>query len=1772
MDGSIPIFVGQSRIVVTAELGVSWGGRGCPAGGDSGAPCPCSRLDLADSEGELSRAPQKATVGLRTPPLGPGPVPEPAMYILVQLVLLAASVSLGLGSWGVSSPKTVAGVQGSCLLIPCVFSFPDNVPVTDGITVIWYYDLASRRQVVTHSAQPELVEARFRQRALLVGQVQHRTCNLLLQQLQPEDAGTYNFRFEISEGNRWSDVRGTTVTITATPLAPTMMSPAKLLEGTEVDFNCSTPYACFKEPARLQWKGQDRTHSVTLDYHRIEPTGVSYTQTLHMPLSWQDHGRMLSCQLSLGKHQSQAQLHLQVQYAPRGVSVLLQPSKQNIRPGELVTLTCRVNSSYPEVHSAQWVKDGQLLRTEGRVLQLPRVAWNDSGVYTCRAGNTVGSSTSAPVSLHVFMAEVQVSPTGTIVENQTVTLTCAMPREAAKGTRYSWYKNQQLLKGAQDASLRLHPVRRADSGFYFCEVQNAHGRERSGPVSVVVRYPPLAPVLTAFLETQGALVGLIHCSVASEPPARLELSRKGVVLATSETNELNPRLSVSSETNSLRVEIRDLQPADSGQYRCVAINALGNASSTLDFQGMGVRLLISPAAEVVEGQAVTLTCRSRLGPTPDTRFSWYRNGVLLLTGPSSSLQLPAASSADAGSYHCQAQDGHSASSTSLAAILTVRYAPRQPTFTAQLDPEAAGRRGLLLCRVDSDPPAQLRLLHGPRVVASSLGSCRGCPSRLKVTGSPNLLRVEIADPVLEDEGAYLCEATNALGNASASATFDSRATVLLVTPSHMLREGSTATLTCAVSREAIGGAANISWFRNGLPWAQSPLQTVTLQPVARRDAALYACRVLAEEGGQLSAPVVLSVMYPPDPPKLSALLDVDQGHTAVFVCTVDSQPPAQLTLFHGERRLATSLQPQLPPSGRLQLRATANSLQLEVRELRLEDSGSYHCEATNDLGSANTSLFFQVRGAWIQVSPSPELQEGQAVTLSCQVPTGTPQGASYHWYWDGRLLPGSTSATLRFAAITASQAGAYHCQVQAPGSASTSLATPVSLHVTYAPRQPVLTTLMDTGPGRLGLLLCQAHSDPPAQLRLLHGGHLVASTLQGPEEPASRSPRLQVTVAPNALRLEIHNATLEDEGAYSCQATNALGQASASASFDTQAVSVQVWPRLAVQEGQLVKLTCQVWTSRAARLTYTWYQDGQQRPGARSIVLPNVTVANAASYHCSVATPGQAPRTSTPVALDVIHAPRNLRLTSMLESSGGRQALVQCLVDSRPPAQLTLSHAGRVLAASTATSSPNSLRLELRELGPGQEGLYNCSAHNPLGQASASLELHLEVTQVTLTPSATVPEGTPVTVTCEDPAAQLPTLYTWYHNGRWLQEGPGAALSLPRVSRAHAGAYRCQAQDAQGSRSSRPTALRVLYAPRDAVLSSFWDSRTSPAAVVQCTVDSEPPAELTLAHHGKVLATSAGGAVGTGRVQVGRNALWLQVQDMPLGDGDAYVCTARNLLGSVSTRQLQAEGVHVVAEPGLEVSEGAALNLSCQLPGGQAPGGNSTFSWFWNGRQLQAEPQPTLAFSHVARGQAGAYQCRVGLPTGTATSAAALLRVLYPPDRPTMTVFVEAEGGVQGILDCRVDSEPLASLTLHLDGQLVASSQPGGSPVQPHIRVSASPNTLRVAMEELRAGDQGEYVCTASNALGSTSASAYFGSRALHRLHLFQWLLWVLGLLAAVLLLLLVLGASCLLRRRLSRQINVGENSVEMSPKETLQLLDPAATTPLTLSSSSLLS
>ena len=82
--------------------------------------------------------------------------------------------------------------------------------------------------------------------------------------------------------------------------------------------------------------------------------------------------------------------------------------------------------------------------------------------------------------------------------------------------------------------------------------------------------------------------------------------------------------------------------------------------------------------------------------------------------------------------------------------------------------------------------------------------------------------------------------------------------------------------------------------------------------------------------------------------------------------------------------------------------------------------------------------------------------------------------------------------------------------------------------------------------------------------------------------------------------------------------------------------------------------------------------------------------------------------------------------------------------------------------------------------------------------------------RVRLLPAADVREGAAVTLLCDDATPAPGTAYGWLKDGRWLREGPSAAMLLPAALSAHAGAYSCTARLGERRRRADPAELTVL--------------------------------------------------------------------------------------------------------------------------------------------------------------------------------------------------------------------------------------------------------------------------------------------------------------------------------------------------------------------------
>ncbi|NWU99700.1 SN protein, partial [Upupa epops] len=489
------------------------------------------------------------------------------------------------------------------------------------------------------------------------------------------------------------------------------------------------------------------------------------------------------------------------------------------------------------------------------------------------------------------------------------------------------------------------------------------------------------------------------------------------------------------------------------------------------------------------------------------------------------------------------------------------------------------------------------------------------------------------------------------------------------------------------------------------------------------------------------------------------------------------------------------------------------------------------------------------------------------------------------------------------------------------------------------PRNLQMKTFMESNEGTAVILVCAVQSNPLSQLTLLKDGQpmVSSSTARGGDLHGQST---KVSTSLNALRLELREASEEDEGEYECWAHSPLGSAHASLPLRVRAVMVVFRPSNEVTEGTDVTLTCQDMGAHPGTL-YTWYKNGRWLAEGfdASFTLPGAQRKDAGAYSCQAGR-GLRDRRAPPAILRILYAPQEPTFISMVEPRGGQQAVLHCTVDSFPPSDIALHRAaGHTPLTSdprvTVHATPNSLRVEMVELELRDAGVYVCLANNSYGTVSSSLHLDVGGVRVMVEPSAEVPEGTTATMSCLGvPWAGEESNYTWYKNSRWLRDGPARTLILTHVSSDDTGSYHCQASGTQGSITSVPLNFNVLCEcplarcetpslmegyvkqpqthsqpllpytdpPRDVSISTFLENRNGQVGIILCTTDSHPASTITLYHHGHLLASSLAPDTASWGVLASssHNSLRVELGAMKPGVSGEYICMASNPLGNAT--------------------------------------------------------------------------------------------------------------------------------------------------------------------------------------------------------------------------------------------------------------------------------
>ncbi|CAM4624399.1 sialoadhesin-like isoform X3 [Lepidochelys kempii] len=396
--------------------------------------------------------------------------------------------------WSVRlAPGPLAGGTGSCVTIPCSFTYPAGWTVS---AVTWTFTYPAgwtvsavswtreKDQTVYHSDEAR-VHTDFKGRARYLGDLQH-DCSLRVSGLRPSDQGTYRFRFHAAGDGRtdsWTSEPGRRLRVSDDLCQPSLgrrTEPGPSL-------TCSVGATCPHPPSWYNRDGVQRSPGQT-------PGGAGATE-LRISPSQLDPGAALRCQVDGYRDECDSDqtqpLGTVTPNVPR-VKVSWPARKAALREGDGFTLRCQAAPLRP-VAGYVWSRGDVWLPETRQDLRVEKAAVSDGGSYAC--GVWVSGPGWGYLSLSARESvEVQHAPTGVHVtaapdtspqEGASVTLTCSYTRSLPAPNSYTWYRGGRQLGGSQQEMV-LKSITVEQAGEYRCKANNGIGQSPSPPINITV--------------------------------------------------------------------------------------------------------------------------------------------------------------------------------------------------------------------------------------------------------------------------------------------------------------------------------------------------------------------------------------------------------------------------------------------------------------------------------------------------------------------------------------------------------------------------------------------------------------------------------------------------------------------------------------------------------------------------------------------------------------------------------------------------------------------------------------------------------------------------------------------------------------------------------------------------------------------------------------------------------------------------------------------------------------------------------------------------------------------------------------------------------------------------------------------------------------------------------------------------------------------------------------------------------------------------------------
>ncbi|XP_042312909.1 roundabout homolog 2 isoform X7 [Sceloporus undulatus] len=460
----------------------------------------------------------------------------------------------------------------------------------------------------------------------------------------------------------------------------------------------------------------------------------------------------------------------------------------------------------------------------------------------------------------------------------------------------------------------------------------------------------------------------LNCKAEGRPTPTIEWYKDGERVETDKDDPRSHRMLLpSGSLFFLRIVHGRRSKPDEGSYVCVARNYLGEAVSrnaSLEVALLRDDFRQNPTDVVVAaGEPAILECQPPRGH-PEPTIYWKKDKIQIddreerISIRGGKLMISNTRKSDAGMYTCVGTNmvGERDSDP---AELTVFERPtflRRPINQVVLEEEVVELR----CQVQGDPQPTVRWKKDDNDLP------RG---RYDIKDDYTL---RIKKAMSTDEGTYTCIAENRVGKVEASATLTVRARPVappqfVVRPrDQIVAQGRTVTFPCETKgnpQPAVfwqkEGSQNLLFPNQPLQpntrYSVSPTGDLTITNIQRSDAGYYICQALTVAGSILAkAQLEVTDVLTDRPPPIILQGPVNQtlaiDGTALLKCKATGEPmPVISWLKEGFTFLGRDPRTSIQDQGTLQ-----------IKPLRMSDTGTYTCVVTSSSGETSWSAVLEV--------------------------------------------------------------------------------------------------------------------------------------------------------------------------------------------------------------------------------------------------------------------------------------------------------------------------------------------------------------------------------------------------------------------------------------------------------------------------------------------------------------------------------------------------------------------------------------------------------------------------------------------------------------------------------------------------------------------------------------------------------------------------------------------------------------------------------------------